>query len=72
MRFWSKSKAGDKKMSTRGRPADAELNDGRNGVWRFTHFTHLHTSPVQCCLTIVLLNSATFHTTLDTFSSKTT
>ncbi|XP_058622310.1 unconventional myosin-IXAb isoform X2 [Onychostoma macrolepis] len=30
MRFWSKSKHGDKKMSTRGRAADSELNDKRN------------------------------------------
>ncbi|XP_026057844.1 unconventional myosin-IXAb isoform X3 [Carassius auratus] len=30
MRFWSKSKHGDKKMSTRGRSADSELNDARN------------------------------------------
>ncbi|XP_050955133.1 unconventional myosin-IXAb isoform X3 [Labeo rohita] len=30
MRFWSKSKHGDKKMSTRGRSADSELTDRRN------------------------------------------
>uniref|UniRef100_A0A9J7ZIX9 Myosin IXAb n=2 Tax=Cyprinus carpio carpio TaxID=630221 RepID=A0A9J7ZIX9_CYPCA len=30
MRFWSKSKHGDKKMSTRERSADSELNDRRN------------------------------------------
>nr|XP_055048049.1 unconventional myosin-IXAb isoform X2 [Misgurnus anguillicaudatus] len=30
MRFWSKSKHGDKKMSTRGRSADSELTDTRN------------------------------------------
>ncbi|XP_067293099.1 unconventional myosin-IXAb isoform X2 [Pseudorasbora parva] len=31
MRFWSKSKHGDKKMSSRGRSADSELADARNG-----------------------------------------
>ncbi|XP_051739248.1 unconventional myosin-IXAb isoform X15 [Ctenopharyngodon idella] len=30
MRFWSKSKHGDKKVSSRGRSADSELTDGRN------------------------------------------
>uniref|UniRef100_A0A672SLP8 Unconventional myosin-IXa-like n=1 Tax=Sinocyclocheilus grahami TaxID=75366 RepID=A0A672SLP8_SINGR len=30
MRFWSKSKHGDKKMSTRERSADSELNDRRS------------------------------------------
>ncbi|XP_051547718.1 unconventional myosin-IXAb-like isoform X2 [Myxocyprinus asiaticus] len=31
MRFWSKNKHGDKKMSTRGRSADPELTDSRHG-----------------------------------------
>ncbi|XP_051545048.1 unconventional myosin-IXAb isoform X3 [Myxocyprinus asiaticus] len=31
MRFWSKSKHGDKKMSTRGRSDDSEVTDGRHG-----------------------------------------
>lgn len=32
MRFWSKSKHGDKKMSSRGHSADSELTDRRNSA----------------------------------------
>ncbi len=61
MRFWSKSKHGDKKMSTKGRSADSELNDRRNGVWSFTHFFLISTWDGE---------EATFQTTLATFSSQ--
>ncbi len=72
MRFWSKSKHGDKKMSTKGRSADSELNDRRNGVWSFTRFFLISTWDGVANLAILLLNSATFQTTLATFSSKST
>lgn len=53
MRFWSRSKHGDK-MSSRGRSADSELSDRRNGASCFFYMFSPHVS----CTNVVSLSDS--------------